>query len=81
MKIVNLTPLKIPSRLAQKGTKGLLHCVPSDVQDTNLARITRKQESCKNCKNTRILPERSVQIILKIFGHCSMVIKFKSFPT
>ncbi|CAF2973147.1 unnamed protein product, partial [Rotaria sp. Silwood2] len=34
MKIVNLTSGKLSSRLAQKGTKGPLHCVPSDVQDT-----------------------------------------------
>jgi len=34
MKIVNLTSGKVSSRLAQKGTKGPLHCVPSDVQDT-----------------------------------------------
>ncbi|CAF4009146.1 unnamed protein product, partial [Rotaria magnacalcarata] len=34
MKIVNLTSGKVPSRLSQKGTKGPLHCVPSDVQDT-----------------------------------------------
>ncbi|CAM4794791.1 unnamed protein product [Rotaria magnacalcarata] len=34
MKIVNLTSGKLSSRLAQKGTKGPLHCVPSDVQET-----------------------------------------------
>ncbi|CAF1470916.1 unnamed protein product, partial [Rotaria sordida] len=34
MKIINLTSGKLSSRLAQKGTKGPLHCVPSDVQDT-----------------------------------------------
>ncbi|CAF4177146.1 unnamed protein product, partial [Rotaria sordida] len=34
IKIVNLTSGKLSSRLAQKGTKGPLHCVPSDVQDT-----------------------------------------------
>ncbi|CAF4123279.1 unnamed protein product [Rotaria sordida] len=34
MKIVNLTSGKVSSRFAQKGTKGPLHCVPSDVQDT-----------------------------------------------
>ncbi|CAF4691714.1 unnamed protein product, partial [Rotaria sp. Silwood2] len=34
MKIVNLTSGKLSSRLAQKGTKGPLHCVPSDVEDT-----------------------------------------------
>ncbi|CAF1501797.1 unnamed protein product, partial [Rotaria sordida] len=34
LKIVNLTSGKLSSRLAQKGTKGPLHCVPSDVQDT-----------------------------------------------
>ncbi|CAF4915376.1 unnamed protein product, partial [Rotaria sp. Silwood1] len=34
MKIVNLTSGKLSSRLSQKGTKGPLHCVPSDVQDT-----------------------------------------------
>ncbi|CAF4540042.1 unnamed protein product, partial [Rotaria sp. Silwood2] len=34
MKIVNLTSGKLSSRFAQKGTKGPLHCVPSDVQDT-----------------------------------------------
>ncbi|CAF3618964.1 unnamed protein product [Rotaria sp. Silwood1] len=34
MKIVNLTSGKLSTRLAQKGTKGPLHCVPSDVQDT-----------------------------------------------
>ncbi|CAF4087229.1 unnamed protein product, partial [Rotaria sordida] len=34
MKIVNLISGKLSSRLAQKGTKGPLHCVPSDVQDT-----------------------------------------------
>lgn len=34
MKIVNLTSGKISNRLAQKGTKGPLHCVPSDIQDT-----------------------------------------------
>ncbi|CAF1158229.1 unnamed protein product [Rotaria sp. Silwood1] len=34
MKIVNLTSGKLSTRLAQKGTKGSLHCVPSDVQVT-----------------------------------------------
>ena len=34
MKIVNLTSGKICNRLSQKGTKGPLHCVPSDVQNT-----------------------------------------------
>ena len=34
IKIVNLTSGKISSRFAQKGTKGPLHCVPSDVEDT-----------------------------------------------
>lgn len=34
MKIVNLCSGKISNRFAQKGTKGPLHCVPSDVQDT-----------------------------------------------
>ncbi|CAF1413480.1 unnamed protein product, partial [Rotaria sordida] len=34
MKVINLTSGKLSSRLAQKGTKGPLHCVPSDVQDT-----------------------------------------------
>ncbi|CAF3867646.1 unnamed protein product, partial [Rotaria sp. Silwood1] len=34
MKIVNLTSGKLSSRLSQKGTKGPLHCVPSDVEDT-----------------------------------------------
>ncbi|CAF3761193.1 unnamed protein product, partial [Rotaria sordida] len=34
MKIVNLTSGKLSSRLSQKGTKGPLHCVPSDVKDT-----------------------------------------------
>ncbi|CAF4973561.1 unnamed protein product, partial [Rotaria sp. Silwood1] len=34
MKIVNLTSGKLSNRLSQKGTKGPLHCVPSDVQDT-----------------------------------------------
>ncbi|CAF1562299.1 unnamed protein product, partial [Rotaria sordida] len=34
MKVTNLTSGKLSSRLAQKGTKGSLHCVPSDVQDT-----------------------------------------------
>ena len=34
MKILNLTSGKVSSRLAQKGTKGPLHCVPSNVQDT-----------------------------------------------
>ncbi|CAF2086322.1 unnamed protein product [Rotaria magnacalcarata] len=34
MKIVNLTSGKLPSRFSQKGTKGPLHCVPPDVQDT-----------------------------------------------
>ncbi|CAF1383790.1 unnamed protein product [Adineta steineri] len=36
MKIVNLISGKLSSRLSQKGTKGPLHCVPSDVQDTAL---------------------------------------------
>ncbi|CAF4776216.1 unnamed protein product [Rotaria sp. Silwood2] len=34
MKIVNLTSGKLSSRFSQKGTKGPLHCVPSDVEDT-----------------------------------------------
>ena len=34
LKIVNLTSGKISGRFAQKGTKGPLHCVPSDVQET-----------------------------------------------
>ncbi|CAF3088726.1 unnamed protein product [Rotaria sp. Silwood2] len=34
MKIVNLTSGKLSSRFLQKGTKGPLHCVPSDVEDT-----------------------------------------------
>jgi hypothetical protein len=34
MKIVNLSSGKISNKFAQKGTKGPLHCVPSDVQDT-----------------------------------------------
>ena len=34
VKIVNLTSGTISSRVAQKGTKGPVHCVPSDVQDT-----------------------------------------------
>ncbi|CAF3414137.1 unnamed protein product, partial [Rotaria sp. Silwood2] len=37
MKIVNLTSGKLSSRLSQKGTKGPLHCVPSDVEDTVIA--------------------------------------------
>jgi hypothetical protein len=34
LKIINLTSGKISGRFAQKGTKGPLHCVPSDVQET-----------------------------------------------
>ena len=34
MKIVNLSSGKISNRFGQKGTKGPLHCVPADVQDT-----------------------------------------------
>jgi hypothetical protein len=34
MKIVNLSSGKINNKYAQKGTKGPLHCVPSDVEDT-----------------------------------------------
>ncbi|CAF3873688.1 unnamed protein product, partial [Rotaria magnacalcarata] len=34
MKIINLVSGKISHKFAQKGTKGPLHIVPSDVEDT-----------------------------------------------
>ena len=37
MKIVNLVSGKVSNRYAQKGTKGPLHCVPADVEDTVLS--------------------------------------------